>query len=310
MGREIEIVVEETVKEPIRLDLFLASRLTGMTRARIKRLIEMGLVVTAGKPAKPGLRLKAGERLTVMIPEPESPQLEAEDIPLSIVYEDEYLIVVNKKAGMVTHPGAGVRKGTLVNALLYHCQGTLSGIAGILRPGIVHRLDKDTSGLLVVAKEDRAHQRLSEQIQERTVKRIYLALLEGVLPQDSGSIDRPIGRHPVHRQQMAIVESGRQAVSRYEVLKRWPERTLVRVFLKTGRTHQIRVHMASLGCPVVGDIVYNHKSTGTLARRHSLGLVGQALHASRLSFRHPVSGRLLEFEAPLPEDFQRLLDSL
>src|SRR5262249_31174306 len=186
------------------------------------------------------------------------------------VYEDDYLLVINKPAGLVTHPGAGVHAGTLVNALLHHCRGSLSGISGILRPGIVHRLDKDTSGLMVVAKEDRAHRGLADQIHERTARRTYIALVEGTISVDSGCIDQPIGRHPVHRKKMAVVESGRRAVSRFRVLKRWARYTLVEVQLETGRTHQIRVHMASLGFPVVGDIVYNCKLTGTLAKRHKL----------------------------------------
>jgi len=310
-GQEhIELVVEHTSTAPVRLDSYLAARLPNLTRSRIQKLIEDGLVTTGGKPAKAGLRLKNGDRLTLTIPANVEPAVAAQEIPLAIVYEDDYLLVINKPAGLVTHPGAGVHAGTLVNALLHHCRGSLSGISGILRPGIVHRLDKDTSGLMVVAKEDRAHRGLADQIHERTARRTYIALVEGTISVDSGCIDQPIGRHPVHRKKMAVVESGRRAVSRFRVLKRWARYTLVEVQLETGRTHQIRVHMASLGFPVVGDIVYNCKLTGTLAKRHKLGLSGHALHATRLSFAHPVSGCLLEFDAPLPEDFQRLVDSL
>ncbi len=306
----IEIVVEQTSAEPVRLDVYLAAKLPGLSRSRIRKLIEGGLVVTAGKPAKAGLRLRNGDRLEITIPPPAELDVKAQDIPLAVIYEDEYLVVVNKPAGLVTHPGAGVSEGTLVNALLHHCSGTLSGISGVLRPGIVHRLDKDTSGLMVAAKEDRAHKGLSEQIHDRKARRTYIALLEGNMPNDSGFVDKPIGRHPVNRKKMAIVSSGRRAVSHYAVLKRWAAYTLVQVSLETGRTHQIRVHMASLGYPVVGDIVYNCKQTGTLSKRHKLGLSGHALHATRLSFTHPVTGSLLEFDAPLPEDFQRLIDSL
>ncbi|HEY9869029.1 MAG TPA: RluA family pseudouridine synthase [Candidatus Obscuribacterales bacterium] len=308
--QKIDIHVQELEEHPARLDIYLACQLPGLTRSRIQKLIDQGLVLLSGKPAKAGTRLRGGEKLTVTIPAEEPLELEPQAIPLKIVYEDDYLLVVDKPAGMVTHPGAGVKQGTLVNALLHHCRGTLSGISGVLRPGIVHRLDKDTSGLMVVAKEDRAFRGLAQQIHDRQARRTYLALVEGVMPEDSGCIEKPIGRHPVHRQQMAVVERGRHAVTRFTVLRRFAGCTLVSVELETGRTHQIRVHMASLGFPVVGDIVYNRKATGTLAKRHKLGLVGHALHATRLSFRHPVSGSLLEFEAPLPADFQRLLEAL
>lgn len=308
--QKIDILVEEKQERPARLDFYLASRLPGLTRSRIQKLIDQKLVLLAGRPAKAGTRLKGGEKLTVTIPVEEPLELEAQAIPLKILYEDDHLLVVDKPAGMVTHPGAGVKQGTLVNALLYHCRGRLSGISGVLRPGIVHRLDKDTSGLMVVAKEDRAFRGLAQQIHDRQARRTYLALVEGVMPQDSGCIDKPIGRHPVYRQQMAVVERGRHAITRFTVVSRFAGGTLLSVELETGRTHQIRVHMASLGFPVVGDIVYNRKATGTLAKRQRLGLAGHALHATRLSFRHPISGSLLEFESPLPADFRRLLETL
>src|SRR4029453_3303637 len=211
--QRIELVVEQTAADPVRLDLYLAAKLPDLTRSRIQKLIEQGLVTADGKPAKAGLRLKNGDRLSVPIPADRAPAIEAQDIPLKIVYEDEYLLVVNKPPGLVTHPGAGVQEGTLVNALLHHCRGTLSGISGVLRPGIVHRLDKDTSGLMVVAKEDRAHRALAAQIQARTVRRTYIALVEGAMSDDSGSIDKPIGRHPVNRKKMAVLESGRRPVT-------------------------------------------------------------------------------------------------
>jgi 23S rRNA pseudouridine1911/1915/1917 synthase len=211
---------------------------------------------------------------------------------------------------MVTHPGAGVSKGTLVNALLFHCGKSLSGISGVLRPGIVHRLDKDTSGLLVVAKNDRAHQALAQQIKRKDARRIYLAVLEGHLPKAEGVVDKPIGRHKTQRKLMAVSESGRVARTHFQLEKQWHKFCLIKAQLETGRTHQIRVHMSSLGAPVVGDIVYNRKSTGTIEARRRLGLSGHALHAAYLSFTHPTDGALLEFEAPLPFDLQRLLEQL
>jgi 23S rRNA pseudouridine1911/1915/1917 synthase len=247
------------------------------------------------------------------LPPPEVLEAVAENIPLQIIFEDEHMLVINKPAGMVTHPGAGVSSGTLVNAVLYHCQGSLSSIGGVVRPGIVHRLDKDTSGLIMVAKSDVAHKGLSEQLQSKQAKRTYLALLEGVPKAESGKVDAPIGRHPLKRKEMTIVKEGqrgRAAVTHYLVLKNFTKFTLVECRLETGRTHQIRVHMASLNLPVVGDIVYNRKTSGSLEARRKLGLKGQALHAARLSFIHPVTNLLLEFQAELPQDFEQLLAEL
>jgi len=295
---------------PVRLDVYLARALTERTRTQLQRYIDQELVTVDGKPGKAGQKLAGGETLRLTVPAASPLSVEAEELPLSVVFEDEHLLVINKPAGMVVHPGAGVDSGTLVNALLHHCRDSLSGIGGVVRPGIVHRLDKDTSGLIVVAKADAAHHHLSEQIRAKTARREYVALVEGTLPEESGTVDRPIGRHPSRRKQMAVTASGRSAVSHFVVIKRFARLTLLSVALETGRTHQIRVHMASLGFPVVGDLVYNKKATGSLAQRHKLGLAGHALHAARLSFTHPTSGRLLEFEAPLPPDFQRLLDSL
>jgi 23S rRNA pseudouridine1911/1915/1917 synthase len=233
-----------------------------------------------------------------------------EDIAIDVVYQDEYLAVINKAAGMVTHPGAGVQTGTLVNALLFHMGETLSGICGSIRPGVVHRLDKDTSGLIVIAKQDVAHQSLAEQIRAKTARRVYLALVEGQMKEDKGTVDKPIGRHPTKRKQMGIVASGRKAVSHFQVVQRLHQYTLVEVSLETGRTHQIRVHMASLNHPVVGDLLYNPKFAAKPALRAKMGLKGQALHARELTFKHPISGLLLKFEAPLPDDFQMLLSKL
>jgi 23S rRNA pseudouridine1911/1915/1917 synthase len=307
--------VEDELESEPRLDQYLCMRLQedksqSYSRSRIQKLIDDGKVLVDNKAGKASFRLSGGELISIELPEPLLLELKAEDIPIDIAFEDDSLIVINKEAGRVVHPGAGVHEGTLVNALLKHCAGNLPGINGTVRPGIVHRLDKDTSGLLVVAKTDRAMISLASQISSREAKRIYLALLEGALPNDSGVVDKPIGRHKTDRKRMAIIETGRAAQTHFQVLQTWHKYTLVKASLKTGRTHQIRVHMQSLNCPVVGDIVYNKKSTGSLAARKKLGLVGHALHATYLSFRHPETGLLLEFEAKLPIDFQHLIDSL
>ncbi|MBY0545744.1 MAG: RluA family pseudouridine synthase [Candidatus Obscuribacterales bacterium] len=309
----LEFQVEERLS-PVRLDQFLASVLTqvhaGFSRSRVQKLIDDGQIKVDSQLAKASLKLSGGERVLVNLPEPIECGVKAQEIPLQVVYEDEHLLVVNKPTGLVVHPGAGVADGTLVNALLNHCRDSLSGISGTMRPGIVHRLDKDTSGLLVVAKNDVAHQNLSAQISARTAKRVYMALVEGTPPAERGTVDKPIGRHKSKRWQMAIVPDGRKAITHFEVLSTREKFSLIKATLQTGRTHQIRVHMASLNCPVVGDLVYNNKTTGTETARRKLGLNGQALHAAYLCFTHPISGQLLEFEAALPADFQQLIDRL
>lgn len=315
MSENIELKVEDGLESAPRLDQYLASKLAmrsqqDFSRSRIQKLIEDGKVLVNNKQSKAAFRLAGGELISILVPEPLALLLKPEDIPLNIVFEDETLIVIDKAAGQVVHPGAGIHEGTLVNALLQHCQGKLPGISGTMRPGIVHRLDKDTSGLLVVAKTDKSQSSLSRQIASREAKRVYLALLEGLPASDSGFIDKPIGRHKTDRKRMAITESGRVAQTHFQIIRTWHKFCLVKASLKTGRTHQIRVHMASLNCPVVGDIVYNKKNTGSLAARKKLGLVGHALHATYLSFRHPDTGLLLEFESRLPSDFQQLIDSL
>jgi len=307
----IELIVDGKAQSAgVRLDVFLSREVAELSRSRIQKLIEDEDILVNDQPAKASLKLQGGERITIELQEPVALDLQPEDIALDIVYQDDDLAVINKAAGMVTHPGAGISSGTLVNALLFHMRDSLSGISGTVRPGIVHRLDKDTSGLIVIAKNDLAHRHLAEQIKAKTARRNYVALVEGVMKPDTGTIDKPIGRHPTRRKQMAIVTNGRKAVSRFQVLERFSKFTLVKVMLETGRTHQIRVHMASLGYPVVGDLLYNPKSSGSKAARHKLGLKGQALHAAQLSFTHPTTGMLLEFEAPLPEDFQTLLSKL
>lgn len=312
--RALRIEVPEDLEAPCRLDQYLtielADQFEALSRSRIQKLIASGQVILDGKVGKAGAKLHGGEAICITVPADVELEVAAENIRLDVIYEDGELIVVNKPAGMVTHPGAGVITGTLVNALLYHCGSSLSGISGVLRPGIVHRLDKDTSGLLVVAKTDRAHQSLAAQIKQKDARRQYLGLLEGVPAVEHGLIDKPVGRHPVDRKKMAIVANGRPARTHYDLLKHWHKFSLIKATLETGRTHQIRLHMASINCPVVGDIVYNNKTTGTQEARQRLGLLGHALHATNLSFTHPTTGLLLEFEAPLPGYFERLLERL
>lgn len=322
----IEAVPIETVlenpphnKKALRLDQFIAEQLTQFSRAQIQRLIDEGKILVDKQVQKASYRPLPGQTIEIIVPKPVPSHIEAEEIPLDIIYEDKHLAVINKPAGMVTHPGAGVSKGTLVHALMHHMQGSLSGIGGVLRPGIVHRLDKDTSGLLVIAKSDQIHQHLSKQIQSKEAQRIYLAIVHGTLPKESGLIDAAIGRHPTKRTEMAIVKDGRSSQTAYKVLAadyttligniRQPF-ALVELSLKTGRTHQIRVHMASLNCPVVGDITYNRKITGTASSRAKLGLIGQALHAYKLSFVHPVENKIMSFTAPVPTDLACLIQKL
>lgn len=288
-----------------RADLFLGSALEGYTRSSVKKLFESGLVEINGKKAKASQGVSAGDTVKVTLPEPVAYAVKAENIPLDIVYEDDCLAVVNKPQGMTVHMGNGNYEGTLVNALLYRLD-KLSGINGVIRPGIVHRIDKDTSGLLVVAKNDEAHLSLSKQIEEKTCRRTYLALLEGNLKNDGGTVTTYIGRDPRDRVKMAVVEpdKGKLAITEYTVLKRYAQGyTLCRFDLKTGRTHQIRVHAKHLGHPVVGDPVYGIK-------RQKFNLNGQLLHAFKLSFIHPVTGKEMSFEAPLPDYFSEILNKL
>ena len=298
-----------------RLDAFLAGAIPGLTRSAVQRLIDEGMVHLDGAVPKPSVKLRTGDRLTVTIPPPEPAAAQAEDIALEILYEDSHLVVVNKPAGMVVHPGAGNSAGTLVNALLGHCHD-LSGIGGELRPGIVHRIDKDTSGILVVAKSDAAHLGLATQFGEHTVKRIYLALVFGSMKTDGGKIEGTIGRHPVDRKKMSgTAKHGKRAVTHWRVVGRYPEVCLLRLRLETGRTHQIRVHLSESGHPLLGDPVYG--GSGRLANLKDVklrslvkGLGRQALHAKTLGFIHPVSGEYLEFDSELPPDMQAVLDYL
>ena len=285
-----------------RLDQFLSEFLPDKTRSAIQKMIEDGLVTADGKKAAKNLKLKAGVTVTVEEPEPEELELQPEDIPLPVVYEDDDLLVVNKPKGMVVHPAPGNYSGTMVNALLFHFDG-LSTIGGEVRPGIVHRIDKMTSGLLAVAKNDMAHEGLARQFADHSAHRSYIALVAGNIREDTGTVDAPIGRHLTERKRMAVVPNGRRAVTHFRVLYRFSSVTLLSLELETGRTHQIRVHMAHIHHPLVGDSVY---SSG----KNDLGMEGQALHGWRLQFTHPKTGEHMVFQAPLPEDMQRALKRL
>lgn len=286
----------------VRLDAFVAEN-TDLSRNAVATLCEKKAVTVNGNSAKKNAKLKSGDGVAVALPEPEETDITAEDIPIDIVYEDGDLLVVNKPKGMVVHPAVGNPDGTLVNALLYHCGASLSGINGVIRPGIVHRIDKDTSGLLIVAKNDNAHNFLAEQIKEHSFSREYEAIVYGNIKEESGTVNAPIGRHPVDRKKMAVTEkNSRFAITHWRVLRRFGEFTHVRLILETGRTHQIRVHMASIGHPVAGDAVYGPKKV--IER-----LGGQCLHAKYIKFVHP-NGEELEFESQLPSYFTDYLKHL
>ena len=292
------------LSDGVRLDKFLAESEAGLSRSAAVGLIEEGRVLVNGNTAAKKLKLKAGDRVELSVPDPVEYEAKAEDIPLDIVYEDDDLLVVNKPKGMVVHPAAGNYDGTLVNALLFHCRGSLSGINGVLRPGIVHRIDKDTSGLLIVAKNDAAHTGLAEQIKEHSFTREYEAVVYGNLKADEGTVDAPIGRNPNDRKKMCVTEkNSKNAVTHYRVLHRYKGYTHIKCILETGRTHQIRVHMAYIGHPVAGDTVYGVKS-------ERVPFEGQCLHARKIGFVHPVSGQYLEFTSELPPYFDGFLNKL
>ncbi|MBR3862178.1 MAG: RluA family pseudouridine synthase [Clostridia bacterium] len=310
MAQQIDLTVAAEAKG-VRLDRYLSEQLD-ITRSAAERLLDEGAIALSGGNAAKNYRLRGGEEITVTLPDPVPAEAVAEDIPLDIVFEDADIVVVNKPSGMVVHPAAGNSTGTLVNALLHHCKGSLSGIGGVERPGIVHRIDKDTSGLLVVAKNDRAHVALAEQLKTHTVSRVYRAIVLGNLKEDAGTVNKPIARHPVDRKRMSIArraEDGREAITHYTVLERFGAFTLVECRLETGRTHQIRVHMASLGHPLLGDPVYGGDGTKFEARHRAL-VHGQCLHAGELSLIHPATGEKKTFQAELPADFAALLDIL
>lgn len=301
MSEHIEITAEENGE---RIDALLARLVPELTRSAAQRLLEEGLVTLRGVPVKKNRRTEPGEVYAALLPEPELPEPEPQDIPLDIVYEDADVVVVNKPRGMVVHPAPGHPDGTLVNALLWHCGESLSGVGGERRPGIVHRIDKDTSGLIIAAKNDFAHLALSAQLADRSLSRVYEAVARGEFREEAGTVDAPIGRHPTERKRMAVTERGsRPAVTHWEVIARYRGWTHIRCRLETGRTHQIRVHMAYIGHPLLGDMVYG-------AKKPERGLEGQCLHARELKFLHPRTGEEIHLSTELPEYFQQVLASL
>lgn len=315
--QEVRSLTFEPGRPPERLDLFLAGGFSELSRSQVRKLIDDGHILLDGAPAKAGTRLKGGEVLTVSIPAPSPAEALPESIHLNIAYEDRHLIVIDKPAGMVVHPAPGHRGGTLVNALLHHCHD-LSGIGGELRPGIVHRLDKDTSGLLVATKDDETHRHLSRQFKAHSIQRRYWALVHGLPPGEAGTVDRPIGRHPLHRQKMSsAARAGRQAVTHWRVVQRFDRDrlALLELRLETGRTHQIRVHLAEMNLPVIGDPVYGapgrlRDMTDTALRARLQRLERQFLHARLLGFVHPATGEYIEFASTLPAELADIVHYL
>ena len=287
-----------------RIDKYLSEQLEDMTRSHIQKLIKENMVRVNGMTVKSNFKLSASDQIEVEIPELKEPDILPENIPLDILYEDQDILVVNKPSGMVVHPAPGHYTGTLVNAIMYHCKDNLSGINGVMRPGIVHRIDMDTTGSLLICKNDRAHQALAEQLKEHSITRKYHAIVHGRLKEDEGTIDKPIGRHPIDRKKMSVhCTNGREAVTHYRVLKRFQQFTYIECQLETGRTHQIRVHMSSIGHPILGDQVYG-------PAKCPYKLQGQTLHAKVLGITHPTTGEYMEFDAPLPDYFQGLLEKM
>ena len=300
---QIRLEADESYMDE-RLDKFLSAVLPDQSRSYLQKMIKDGSVLVNGKAQKTSYRMEDQDEVLVDLPELKEPEIEAENIPLDILYEDDDLLMVNKPKGMVVHPSAGHLTGTLVNAVMYHCKDCLSGINGVMRPGIVHRIDMDTTGVLVICKNDKAHNHVAAQLKEHSITRKYRAIVHGVIKEEEGTVDASIGRHPVERKKMAAgVKNGKRAVTHYRVLQRFRNHTYIECQLETGRTHQIRVHMASIGHPLLGDTVYG-------PAKNPLHLQGQTLHAQVLGLIHPSTGEYLEVEAPLPEYFEKLLKSL
>ena len=286
-----------------RLDTYIPSVDTDITRTSAQRLIEDGNILVNGKNAKVSYKIQENDKISVEIPEPKQIELKAQDIPIEIIYEDSDIIVVNKPKGMVVHPANGNPDGTLVNAIMAICKDSLSGIGGEIRPGIVHRIDKDTSGLLIVAKNDNAHVKMSEQIKNHEVKKTYIALVRGIFKENEATIDMPIGRSTSDRKKMAVNKNGKNAITHIKVLKRFDKYTLLKVNIETGRTHQIRVHLSHIGYPIVGDYTYSNG-------KNEFDVVGQCLHAQKLEFKHPITQKDMCLEAELPQYFKDILDKL
>ena len=289
--------------ENVRLDAYIAQKCENLSRTMIQKLIEDGEILVNGQEKKISYKTKQGDVIEIHIPEAKEINLKAQDIPLDVVYEDDDIIVVNKPKGMVVHPANGNPDGTLVNAVMSLCKGSLSGIGGEIRPGIVHRLDKDTSGLIIIAKNDVAHINLSKQIKDRRVKKIYIALVKGNVSENEATVNMPIGRSTKDRKKMAVRKDGKKAITHFKVLKRYGKYTLLELKIDTGRTHQIRVHMAEIGHPVVGDMIYSNG-------KNEFGIEGQMLHAKSLDFQHPVTGKQIHLEAELPKYFEEILSKL
>ena len=297
-----KVVVEKNTQKK-RIDSYIVDKNINLSRTAIKRLLDEGKILVNGKKQKPSYKPEVGDIITIEIPEPEEVELKPQDIPIDVIYEDKDIIVVNKPKGMVVHPANGNPDGTLVNAILAKCKDSLSGIGGEIRPGIVHRLDKDTSGLLIIAKNDQAHINMSKQIQDRKVIKKYIALVKGVIGENTATIDMPIARSTKDRKKMAVDPKGKEAITHYKVLQRYDKYTLLEIKIDTGRTHQIRVHMSYIGHPVVGDMQYSNG-------KNEFGIEGQMLHSKYLEFDHPITGKRLKLEAPLPEYFEQVLNEL
>ena len=299
----MEKIIVQNNEKGVRLDSYITKKLNDLSRANIQRLIEDGNILVNSAKQKISYKVNSGDKIEITIPEPKKIDLKPQDIKVEIVYEDNDIIVVNKPKGLVVHPAVGNPDGTLVNAIMNICKDSLSGIGGEVRPGIVHRLDKDTTGLLIVAKNDKAHINLSEQIKNREVKKIYIALVRGNIPENEATINMPIGRSTKDRKKMAVVKNGKEAVTHFKVIDRFKNYTLLEIKIDTGRTHQIRVHMAEIGYPVVGDMVYSNG-------KNEFGVVGQMLHAKSLDFKHPITGKNMHLEAELPKYFKDIIDKL
>lgn len=293
----------EVEKDNKRIDAYLSEKLEDTSRVAVQRLVTNGKVLVNGKNVKSSYKVQAGDKIQVEEEAPVEVALKAQNIPLDIIYEDKDIIVVNKPKGMVVHPANGNPDGTLVNAIMAICKDSLSGIGGELRPGIVHRLDKDTSGLLIIAKNDKAHVNMSEQIKNHQVKKTYIALVRGVVKENEATINMPIGRSTSDRKKMAVNKNGKEAITHIKVLKRYDKYTLLEVNIETGRTHQIRVHLSYIGYPIIGDYTYSNG-------KNEFGVVGQCLHAKRLEFKHPITNKEMKLEASLPEYFEEIINEL
>ena len=299
----MEMLVVQDNEKGVRLDSYIASKKKELSRTNVQRLIENGNILVNNNTKKISYKVLPKDEILIVVPEAKETELKPQDIPIDIVYEDSSIIVVNKPKGLVVHPAVGNPDGTLVNAIMNICKDSLSGIGGEIRPGIVHRLDKDTTGLLIIAKNDKAHTNLSEQIKNREVKKIYIALVRGIIPENEATINMPIGRSTKDRKKMAVVKNGKEAVTHFKVLNRFKNYTLLEIKIDTGRTHQIRVHMSEIGYPIVGDMVYSNG-------KNEFGVEGQMLHAKSLDFKHPITGKQMHLEADIPKYFKDIIENL